>query len=281
MRLGYSFWGFLGDGIIDTPDGGRSHRWNLLKALARHAQILLLQRDRDFHEARDTRFRHLYATDALPALDVLLLEWRWRIKGRNDTPCGAPSHSCDLHRQRTLLEEYTHKEGILTLVWDKDLRLDPRSRLRRLSNVVILEATPFPSRGARSLLFPVADDQLDELIERGPATTNKLRQLAYVGNQYDREEQFLKYFLPASTELSHVIAGKWDPDLTSGLNYAGRVAFGHGQRLLRESVATVLLAPGRYVRAGQYTQRLQEAVLAGCLPMTPVELTRRWSATPS
>ncbi|WP_405537498.1 hypothetical protein OG787_32255 [Streptomyces sp. NBC_00075] len=26
MKIGYSFWGFLGPGITDTPDGGRSHR---------------------------------------------------------------------------------------------------------------------------------------------------------------------------------------------------------------------------------------------------------------
>jgi hypothetical protein len=26
VRIGYSFWGFLGNGITDTPDGGRSSR---------------------------------------------------------------------------------------------------------------------------------------------------------------------------------------------------------------------------------------------------------------
>ena len=26
MKIGYSFWGFLGPGVTDTPDGGRSHR---------------------------------------------------------------------------------------------------------------------------------------------------------------------------------------------------------------------------------------------------------------
>ena len=33
MRIGYSFWGFIGPGITDTPDGGRSHRATLIDAL--------------------------------------------------------------------------------------------------------------------------------------------------------------------------------------------------------------------------------------------------------
>ena len=33
MRIGYSFWGFLGPGITDTPDGGRSHRATLIDGL--------------------------------------------------------------------------------------------------------------------------------------------------------------------------------------------------------------------------------------------------------
>ena len=33
MRIGYSFWGFLGHGVTDTPDGGRCHRRTLIDAL--------------------------------------------------------------------------------------------------------------------------------------------------------------------------------------------------------------------------------------------------------
>ena len=48
MRIGYSFWGFLGPGITDTPDGGRSHRATLIDGLttAGHDNVLL-QPNRD------------------------------------------------------------------------------------------------------------------------------------------------------------------------------------------------------------------------------------------
>lgn len=42
--IGYSFWGFLGPGIIDTPDGGRSHRRPLVDTIAaRGHRLVFLQ----------------------------------------------------------------------------------------------------------------------------------------------------------------------------------------------------------------------------------------------
>src|SRR5205807_109375 len=46
------------------------------------------------------------------------------------------------------------------------------------------------------------------------------------------------------------------------------------------TLATVLLLPDRYARAGQMTQRLVEAVLAGCLPLTPASLRSADRFTP-
>jgi hypothetical protein len=38
------------------------------------------------------------------------------------------------------------------------------------------------------------------------------------------------------------------------------------------SLATVLLLPERYAAVGQMTQRIFEAVLAGCLPLAPADI---------
>ncbi|MFG2651237.1 hypothetical protein [Streptomyces sp. NPDC048436] len=38
------------------------------------------------------------------------------------------------------------------------------------------------------------------------------------------------------------------------------------------SLATVLMLPKRYATAGQMTQRIFEAVLAGCLPLAPANI---------
>lgn len=52
MRIDYSFWGFLGAGIIDTPDGGRSHRHTLIDGITSLGhQIVFLQPNRDLTEA--------------------------------------------------------------------------------------------------------------------------------------------------------------------------------------------------------------------------------------
>ncbi|MGH3614346.1 MAG: hypothetical protein ACRDRK_17515 [Pseudonocardia sp.] len=45
-------------------------------------------------------------------------------------------------------------------------------------------------------------------------------------------------------------------------------------------MATVLLLPDRYAAAGQMTQRLVEAVLAGCLPLTPTSIRGAGRCTP-
>src|SRR4051794_33218644 len=84
LRIGYSMWGFLGPGILDTPDGARSYRRAVVDGLREVGhEVVFLQRDRDRVEAHDpvAGFRW---DDGLPALDVLMLEWRWRLPGRND-----------------------------------------------------------------------------------------------------------------------------------------------------------------------------------------------------
>ena len=86
MRLGYSFWGFLGPGITNTPDGGRSHRRPMIDALVlRGHQVMFLQRNRDLIEAEDDLRGHYRFDGGFPPLDALMLEWRWPIAGRKAT----------------------------------------------------------------------------------------------------------------------------------------------------------------------------------------------------
>ena len=128
MKIGYSFWGFLGPGVTDTPDGGRSHRRTLIDGLtgAGH-EIVFFQANRDLDEAGDD-LRSPYAWDSgLPDIDVLMLEWRWAIPGRNDTACGTPGHTCDLHRQDDLIRHYIQRHSRSpALIWDKDLQIAAR-----------------------------------------------------------------------------------------------------------------------------------------------------------
>ena len=84
VRIGYSFWGFLGPGITDTPDGGRSHRRTLIDGIisAGH-DVVFLQANRDLHEAGHDLTATYTWDSGLPAIDALFLEWRWPVPGRN------------------------------------------------------------------------------------------------------------------------------------------------------------------------------------------------------
>jgi hypothetical protein len=155
VKLGYSFWGFLGPGITDTPDGGRSHRRSLIDGMAAAGhRAVFLQDNRDLADAGHD-LRHRYDWDAgLPGIDALFLEWRWPVPGRNTTACGTPGHTCELHRQDELVARYTISQQVPTIVWDKDLQLPAGSPLRRLRNVAVCEAALSPSPGAESCCFP-------------------------------------------------------------------------------------------------------------------------------
>src|SRR6266511_2377091 len=95
MLIGYSFWGFLGPGIRDTPDGGRSHRRTLVDGLrARGHDIVFLQANRDLLEAGDDLAGRYRWDSGLPELDALFLEWRWPIPGRTTTPRAGHAPCC-------------------------------------------------------------------------------------------------------------------------------------------------------------------------------------------
>lgn len=274
MIIGYSFWGFLGHGITDTPDGGRSHRRPWIDALVNAGHhVVFLQANRDLAEAGDDLGKR-YAFDAgLPEIEVLFLEWRWPIKGRNTSPCGSAGHTCDLHRQRELLEHYTLGNGIRTIIWDKDRQLPPDDPLRRHAAVIVCEAALHPTPGAHRLLFPLDDALLEKADPAALAALPRPVSLIYIGNQYDRDKAFDAYVAPAAGRFRHLVAGKWtDTRRWPEVIFAGRVSFERVRALYRGSLATVLLLPERYAAAGQVTQRIFEAVLSGCLPLAPAEI---------
>lgn len=271
MKIGYSFWGFLGDGITDTPDGGRSHRRTLAEGLiAAGHTVVFLQQDRDRAEAHQPVTGPYVWDQGLPDIDALFLEWRWPIPGRSDTPCTAPGHTCDLHRQQQLLDQYTYHQGVPTLLWDKDQHLAPADPLRRIKHLTVCEPALHPRHGATSLLFPVADHILHTADPEALAARPRRWPLVYVGNQYGRDPAFTTFFAPPARHLDHVVAGKWtDTRRWPHVNFIGRVPFAQGIELHRQAHATVMLAPTRYATSGQYTQRIFESVLAGCAPITP------------
>jgi hypothetical protein len=125
------------------------------------------------------------------------------------------------------------------------------------------------------LLFPVDDVLLDAADPVALSARPRPISLGYVGNQYDRDDAFDTFFAPAARHVPHQVAGKW-PRISAWPHVAflGRVPFAEVNRLYGRSLATLLLLPARYAAAGQVTQRIFEAVLAGCLPLAPASIRR-------
>lgn len=274
MKIGYSFWGFLGNGITDTPDGGRSHRRPLIDALLdRGHEIVFLQPNRDLLEAGDN-LGSAYAFDnGRPDIDALFMEWRWAVDGRNTTACDAEDHTCDLHRQAELIMRYTVRRRTPTVIWDKDRKLRPESMWRRSPRTAVCEAALEPTPGAHRLLFPVEDRLLEQADPAALASKRRDIVLGYVGNQYDRDEHFDRFFSPAAACCDHLVAGKWTrTSRWPHVRFLGRIPFEAAQGVYGRSIATVLMLPERYAAVGQMTQRIFEAVLAGCLPLAPADI---------
>ncbi|MFI6951653.1 hypothetical protein [Streptomyces sp. NPDC050422] len=274
MKIGYSFWGFLGNGVTDTPDGGRSHRRPFIDALLdRGHDVVFLQADRDRIEADDDLGGTYAFDDGVPDIDVLFLEWRWAITGRNTTVCGSEGHTCDLHRQAQLINHYTVRHQTPTVIWDKDRTLRAESVWRQTAHTRVCEAALAPTHGAHTLLFPVAEDLLAQANPVALAAQPRDLGLGYVGNQYDRDESFDRFIAPAAGRVEHLVAGKWTKtDRWPHVRFLGRIPFEEAARIYGRSLATVLMLPERYAAVGQMTQRIFEAVLAGCLPLAPADI---------
>lgn len=274
MRIGYSMWGFLGNGITDTPDGSRSYRQPFIDGLiAAGHDVVFLQRNRDLLEAGDD-LRDAYTwDDGLPPLDALLLEWRWPLPGRNTTTCGTPGHTCDLHRQAEFVGHYTKARRTPTLVWDLDRQLPDDDPLRQLPTFAVGEFALLGTPGARRLICPVPDALLDAADPKRLARIPRPLPLVYVGNQYDRDDHFDKFISPAAKVIAHQVAGKWTrTESWPHVDFVGRVRFPEVDGIHRRALSTVLLLPERYWRVGHMTSRWWEALLAGCIPLVPVEL---------
>lgn len=243
--------------------------------------IVFLQADRDLAEAGHDLTAGYTWDRGLPEIDALFLEWRWPIPRRNTLRAAPPGTPVTCTAKTSSWPLTRSAASSSPVVWDKDLQLPASDPLRRMPQVTVCEAALFPPSGAVRLLFPACDAVLDAADPAALATAPRPLPLAYAGNQYDRDEAFGRFFAPAAACFRHRVAGKWTRTAAwPQVNFTGRCPFPEVGRLYRTALATVLLVPGRYARAGQMTQRLAEAVLAGCLPITPAAIAGAATFTP-
>jgi hypothetical protein len=283
LRIGYSFWGFLSGGVLDTPDGGRSYRRPVIDALQQAGNhVVFVQANRDLSEAGVDLAGSYTFEDGFPDLDAIIYEWRWPLPGRNTTVCGSAGHTCDLHRQQQLLDHYTRFRRLPTIIWDQDRQLQADDPVRTLANVRVAEYGLRPGPGGITVNCPVPDDLLDNADPQHLAGLPRPLPLVYVGNQYDRDDAFDRYFAPAAARVTHRVAGKWtNTGAWPHVNFTGRIGFAEVVGLHAQALATVLLMPERYRTVGAFGSRLFEAITQGCLPLTPAESVGADAFTPA
>lgn len=300
MRIGYLFRGFLGDvkmapdgSELSTPDGNATYSWSIEHECERRGHKLIplgpnldapaaTRLGGDLFSAFSGRKRLLSYERMLvrgwtrlsdvrfPELDMVLIEWRWSIPGRN-TPedRGKPNFQSDLDRQVEVLRHYLDL-GVPVVVWDLDHKLDEES-LAFWHGVKVIETASRSLIGATRVEppFVTADLLQHDIDERKPS-----HHLGYIGSRYERDETIDRWIGPIAPPRTHRVKfwGKWEPAEEvrrrwPGVTFAGRI----GVRGFREAYSRVaavpLLAKQSYYESGFITPRPWEAVLFGSVPI--------------
>lgn len=311
VRIGYSFWGFLADYKIkygkhvSSPDGNATYSWGIIHEIQRRGhQVLAMQHDRDaeswsiygpgmfesFSKKERTRAYELLKLNSnelssyndFPDLDILLIEWRWPISGRNcDVSKDDPAYQPDLDRQRKLLEHYRETKTKI-IIWDLDHKLTVKDEFAWNPDM-ILETSEQPLMRHKkrvSVCFPVVSDSLFQFPTVCP---DPKRKLVYVGNRYERDDVIEQYIAPFSRKFPGQVEfwGGWtnEPNLSEcramwpDISYNGRITTKDFRSVYSKAVAVPLLAKRSYLKTGFMSPRIWEAVLFGSIPVGFDEMT--------
>jgi len=278
LDIGISYWGFCEKfencSVANTPDGHRYGRPLLVDDLvARGNTVYAMQQKRE-----SLAYPGLaYADEYFPDLDVLFIEWRWPTYKNS----GPNKFEPDLDRQVELLDYYHDK--IPVVVWDTDLKL-ASSDEERWPNMVVADPTLVP----KSMLIPRVRltfwSDFRSLLE---PRTNGI-EFGYVGNNYERNEMFRKYYMDPSHLLRfHGIQtkvwGNWlqrspereEPEALISNNqfiaFSDRVSFFDSMKILNEFICTTHITKPRYATQGFCSPRYLENIVVNTPALVPEE----------
>lgn len=283
MKILYSFWGFLtpfeNSTVVATPDGERGNRVDMVdEMLKRGHQVIRLQQQRDEEPYPGVST----CSTGFPDGDVVYLEWRWPT-WKNDYSLGGDRASePDYRRQMQVLEHY-HKLGVPILIHDGDLKMTPKEELM-FPNAVLSDACINPRVQTRKrITVPWCN-----YLKRRWKTVDHSYNYTYVGNNYDRDVQFDKYYSSTSRSLRDrgvqtKVWGNWlersperiDPSMLLKKNPT--IAFGHRLaykeifEVINKSIAVTHITRDDYTPYGNITGRFLESVMAGTVALIPHE----------
>jgi hypothetical protein len=284
MRIGYSFWGYLTpfeeNTIIATPDGERGNRVDFVEEmLKRGHQVTRLQAQRDEKPYKSVA---LHADGGFPDVDVAYFEWRWPTWKNDEKAGGDRATEPDYRRQMSCLEHY-HKKGVPIIIHDGDLKMTPEEELM-LPNAVLTDACANPRVQTRKrLTLPWCN-----YLNRRTPTTSYSYNYTYVGNNYERDKQFKKYYsMPArglrDRGVQTMVYGNWlersperrDPSEllreNPHVSFGGRLAYNEIFEAFNRSITVTHITKDEYTPYGNITGRFMEGVMSGVVALIPNE----------
>lgn len=300
MRVGYGFWGFLGDKKygtgangpveISTPDGNAFYSWSIIEELLhRGNDVFSIMPDRDA-PGYGLLKQNLFASWATKArndaylrmedgtkegsdcqqckLDFVLWEWRWIIPGRNDNETKEKKPAAfqlDYELQHYWLTKFKQNH-VPVIVFDLDYKLGLEDIMRyNIAGVVELgnkwQNNPFCHAKRVQIPFNFRYIHEFDIVEAKEP-------VVYVGNRYERDWCVDKY-LPEGT----IVYGNWleserdSKNRWPNLIFRPRLQTAQMRSAYAVAGVTPLLAKQSYCDEGFMTARVIEAVFYGCVPL--------------
>ncbi len=321
MRIGYSFWGFLGDNKLDeslneisAPDGNATYSWSLIWEMQRRGHtVLAMQEDRDYpgwkkfrgdnfaafsREKRVSAYENLRHTfgssEILPELDVLLVEWRFPIPGRNciaDDPNAVPGTGSahpggywipndmtglqpDLLRQNQILSYYKNYTKTKIIFWDLDHKLTARDE-EGWKPDAIFETSHSPLKLTKERTRVEPPFHIPDLLQLPTLPPDPNRKTVYIGSRYERDDVITKWLRPLSESYPGSVEfhGNWlktideCKKLWPNISYHDRCTVRNFRQIYGTAASCPLLAKQSYLQSGFITPRPWEALMFGTIPI--------------
>jgi hypothetical protein len=323
-KIGYSFWGYLGDikrnkdlHRMSTPDGNAFYSWSIVNAfidVGYDVMRVMPNRDnaasfeswgynkrlRAYNELNEhaitwpdlKELRTMSIIDMFDLLDrcglaecdFILHEWRMNIPGRNDLVARNNESNVDWQPDyyiQSCLMKYCKLRDVKIVVFDLDYSLDQTDITYYGIDYVIELGNrdrSFEGVTVKKVFIPFDFSIIDTF----GITIHPAKQLVYVGNRYDRDEQFEKYITDSDNLVKSCnVYGNWLeggrgsdkkwPDVT----FKPRLQTEEMRGAYQTAAATVLLAKDDYCKYSFMTARIIEAVFYGVVPFMPIELASK------
>lgn len=299
MKIGYSYWGFLSDykikdgKKISTPDGNAFYSWSIIHALLETGhKIYRMMPDRDseavkkfgsnafFCFARGKRYNAYKAMidDWPDDLDVLLMEWRFPIPGRNcNINLSDPAYQPDLDIQDVMLDKYANTKTKI-IIFDLDYKVTEKDE-KKVNPYCIFETSNKPkSILSKRMLVDIPFD-FEEINTFKIKLAYWIKHIVYVGNRYERDRMIDEYLVPLK-DLNINLYGNWlESDRDSferwpKFIYHNRISLIDFREAYQNACATTLLSKDEYLKHGFMTARILESIFFGTIPIGLSEFYR-------